>query len=104
MAETIYTEVKKKHPKVSFATVYRNLNILADNGKIQRIEFSRGKDRFDGRMPSHAHFICESCNNLIDLNLDTQSIINHVNKTFGHNVTGHNLILTGICSKCRNEC
>lgn len=35
-ADQIYAEVRKLDPKISRGTVYRNLNLLADNGEIRQ--------------------------------------------------------------------
>ena len=103
MAEDIYQQIKKKHPAVSFATVYRNLNILVETGEIQRIEFSREKDRFDGQRPSHAHFVCTSCGKLLDIDTNNQSLIASVTEQYGHKITDLSITFTGICASCQKE-
>ena len=35
-AETIYTNLKQENAKLSLGTVYRNLNLLAASGEIQK--------------------------------------------------------------------
>ena len=47
-AETVYTNVRIQYPNVSLGTVYRNLNLLADEGEILRLTCGDGSDRFDG--------------------------------------------------------
>ena len=37
-ADFIYTVLKEKEPNLSLATVYRNLNLLANEGIIRKIE------------------------------------------------------------------
>ena len=39
-ADAVYVTISKDYPKISLGTVYRNLNLLADMGEIQR--FSSG--------------------------------------------------------------
>ena len=34
-AETVYLNLRKEYPKISLATVYRNLSLLAELGNIQ---------------------------------------------------------------------
>jgi Fur family peroxide stress response transcriptional regulator len=93
--------VLKKHPKVSFGTVYRNLNILVDTGSARRLESSRGRDRFDGRLPHHAHFRCETCGRLYDLPLIPENLIRELSEETGHQISNHNIEFFGICASCR---
>lgn len=60
-AEWVYAETRKTLPKISLATVYRNLNRLAERGEIVRIEGAFLKDRYDGDLTPHAHAVCENC-------------------------------------------
>ena len=60
-AEDIYQEVHDIEPTISLATVYRNLNLLADNGEIRKIKFQGTSDRFDPITSEHFHFVCNNC-------------------------------------------
>jgi len=102
-AEEVHEAVKRTHPKVSFGTVYRNLNILVDQGEAKRLESSRERDRFDARRPFHAHFRCDSCGRLYDLPLDTEKIVDELIGTTGHKVSDHQIDFSGICSSCAGE-
>ena len=37
-AEELYNTVHEKHPKISKSTVYRNINILVEDGVITKIK------------------------------------------------------------------
>ena len=92
--------MKETHPQVSFGTVYRNLNILVDQGEACRLESSRGRDRFDAQRPFHAHFRCDSCGGLFDLPLEPDGLVAEMNEKTGHVISGHNLEFSGLCSDC----
>ena len=99
-AEQVHDVMRKSHPNVSFGTVYRNLNILVDQGEVARLESSRDKDRFDANMPTHAHFLCRICGNLYDLPpLEADPAKELQNRT-GHKIEVQNLEFTGICVQC----
>ena len=66
-AEWIYQEAKKELPSIGIATVYRNLNTLADLGEIRRLSSGDGQDRFDGMADEHFHMKCRCCGGLVDL-------------------------------------
>ncbi|RKX79849.1 MAG: transcriptional repressor [Spirochaetes bacterium] len=102
-AEDVHLFVREQNPRISFGTVYRNLNILVDTGEVQRLESSRGRDRFDARFPQHAHFRCESCENLCDLPLVPDKLIVELSEKTGHEITAHNLEFSGTCSTCSSN-
>ena len=54
-AEEIYDDVIREHPHISKATVYRNLNQLAEDREIQKLAMADGPDRFDYRLQRHYH-------------------------------------------------
>ena len=51
-AQQIYNEVKKVHPTVSLATVYKTLQVLRDLDLVQELNFPKGQARFDSYMKS----------------------------------------------------
>ncbi|RKX88996.1 MAG: transcriptional repressor [Spirochaetes bacterium] len=102
-ANDVHQFAREQNPRISFGTVYRNLNILVDIGEVQRLESSRGKDRFDARFPQHAHFRCDTCGNLFDLPLVPDQLIVELSEKTGHKISGHNLEFTGICSSCSSD-
>ncbi|MCX6802226.1 MAG: Fur family transcriptional regulator [Candidatus Diapherotrites archaeon] len=64
-AETVFNAVKKGIPSVTLATVYRNLNKLADSGEILRLEVN-GEYRFDADKSMHQHAVCTECGGILD--------------------------------------
>lgn len=69
-AEWIYHELKTDFPKISLATVYRNLKQFRDDGEILSLGQVQGKERFDATTSRHDHFICETCAVIIDIPVD----------------------------------
>ena len=57
-AEEIYREINAAHPNISRGTVYRNLNVLAEQGTILRVLIPDAADRFDFNTVGHYHFRC----------------------------------------------
>ena len=66
-ADWVYEQVRKILPHVSLGTVYRNLNLLADEGLIQRVILDDGIVRFDGNTNDHHHFICTKTGKIYDV-------------------------------------
>ena len=59
-AEWIFNQLKPQIPDLSLATVYRNLSEMKQNGEVQSVAFWDGKERFDGNVKKHSHFVCEN--------------------------------------------
>ena len=99
-AEMIYQWLKPANPSLSLGTVYRNLNLLADEGAIRRMAFP--VERYDAKTMPHDHFCCDQCGAVYDLHLpydaelDRQALL-----ASGHDVTGHEVVFHGICTKCK---
>jgi Fur family peroxide stress response transcriptional regulator len=65
--DELYEEIRKDFPSISLATVYKNLNILKDNGMVFEINTHTGKPRLDIYMHPHAHIVCKKCGALFDM-------------------------------------
>lgn len=64
-AEEIFDVVKQTLPRISKATVYKNLITLADNNLIKEVNV-KGVARFEANTESHHHIICITCGKIID--------------------------------------
>ena len=64
-AEAVYNIVRQRMPTITLATVYRNLNLLAEQGEILKLEINN-EFRFDGDTCAHQHCICRHCGKIVD--------------------------------------
>lgn len=95
----VYNQLKPQHPNLSMGTVYRNLNLLADEGVLIRMPFS--VERYDATMEPHSHFRCNCCTRVLDLDLPYDVTLDEtVHAVNGYHVTGHALIFEGTCPEC----
>lgn len=102
-AETVYNWLKPENPGLSLGTVYRNLNQLADEGRIIRLAFP--VERFDANTQPHAHMLCKNCGNVYDL-MDVcydKSLDEFAECSSGHRILYHELLFTGICKLCTEK-
>lgn len=97
-AETIYQTLKNDHPSLSLGTVYRNLNLLAEEGKIVRMPFQ--VDRYDGNAVEHPHFLCNRCGKLYDIEIPHMWELDQAVTALGYEVERHELIFKGTCLEC----
>ncbi|UCF97916.1 MAG: transcriptional repressor [Spirochaetaceae bacterium] len=66
-ADEVYLRVKERLPRISLGTVYRNLELMASQGLIRRLETSSGHKRFDPIADDHCHFRCTACGKIEDI-------------------------------------
>lgn len=97
----VYECARKKHPAISQATVYRNLNMLVERGEVLRVEVSGAADRFDCNAEPHYHARCRVCDGVFDMGLAPHSALE---SSFvvpeGFQLEGHQLLATGVCAAC----
>jgi Fur family ferric uptake transcriptional regulator len=102
-AQELHEIVKKKIPNISLATVYRNLERLAEQDKIHKIEVAGSDKRFDGDTSEHLHVRCSSCGRIGDLKVTLDEVINPVEIISDWKVVGSHIAFSGICPKCNSQ-
>ena len=103
-AQRVYKEVRKMHPTVSLATVYKTLQILAEHGLIQELDLPQSQARFDSYVGPHLNLACLRCGNIQDFDDDAaQELVERVAAKAGFIRTGQRLDVYGICKICRNR-
>lgn len=103
-ADEVYEIVRKRLPRISLGTVYRNLEILAGMGEIQKLELGSSQMRFDGSISHHHHIRCIRCERIEDLPKRKCFDIEETMKSVkNYKVLGHTLELIGICPDCRKK-
>ena len=100
-ADELYALAHEQDPKISRGTVYRNLNLLADLGKIRKMTMIDGPDHFDCRMENHYHFLCRRCGSVFDTPLPYDAGLNQTPDLLpGFKIEWHSLLLVGLCPNC----
>ncbi len=102
-ADQIYEMVRKRLPKISIGTVYRNLDILSKLNVIQKIEWGGTQNRFDGNIENHYHVRCRVCGKVEDLMSDpiaTDEVEKIYSGAKGYYELTHKLELVGVCPDC----
>lgn len=92
-------------PNVSLGTVYRNLNILKEQGVIQEIRYAGQQSRFDGNPSPHYHFTCVDCEQVLDVDLPRDTRLEQQLKQLRPDleVIGHNIEFFGRCPRCARQ-
>jgi Fur family ferric uptake transcriptional regulator len=104
-ADEVYEKVRKRIPKVSMGTVYRNLDVLSAAGLIRKLEPHFSQMRFDGNLREHYHVICTRCGKITDADIKpSDNTIENLEKALGnltrYGIFGHKLEFLGLCPEC----
>ncbi len=103
-ASLVYERVKKIIHNISLGTVYRNLNVLSNEGYIRRIPIKDGNDRFDKTPYEHNHIHCKKCDKVVDIDLNIElEKIKEIERITGFKITNCNFKIDGLCKSCKEE-
>ena len=104
-ADEVYELVRKKIPRISLGTVYRNLEVLSELGKILKLELAGSQKRFDGYATNHHYHIrCMRCDRVDDAPCGMISDLeDRIVSESGYKVMGHRLEFVGLCSECQQH-
>jgi len=101
-ADWIFTEARKTNPTISLGTVYRNLNLLAAEGRIRELCFGKGVSLYDGDLRDHYHVRCNVCGKVEDVpHISPRVSDQQIEELTGYQIHSHRLEFSGICSECR---
>jgi len=99
-ADQVYDKVRRRLPNVSLGTVYRNLQKLVADEKLQILMLGRSQ-RFDPLVKRHQHFICEQCGRVFDVLVTGDDEIRPAKLPHtGFKVSSHQLAFYGACRHC----
>ena len=100
-ANDIYEKMRENDPKISRGTVYRNLAMLSESGRILRIDTVHDSVHYDGCVRPHYHFVCSKCGKVADLTIEPIKIDEAVESDIECKVNAHSLIFYGECKECK---
>lgn len=102
-AEFLYEVLKEKEPSISKATLYRNLNQLAEKGIIKKIDGLEVSSHFDHNTHEHYHFICDECGKVFDVPVEiAPDVASKTEQKTGFTVKGYDIAIHGICNECKS--
>ena len=103
-AEWLYARLKKSFPKISLATVYRNLNQLCECGEAIRIDVGDGTVRYDAQTFDHTHFFCTACHAVEDLGGEEfAGVETTLEEKFGVRICSRSVVFYGLCRNCNQK-
>ena len=105
-AEVVHQLVRRRLPRVSLGTVYRNLRLLVGLRLVKELPGPHA--RFDGNLSDHHHFTCLACGRIADVDgpvtePHSRALISRVASSGGFSVTHYRIEFYGRCAACRKK-
>ncbi|MFH1969865.1 MAG: transcriptional repressor [Verrucomicrobiota bacterium] len=103
-ANELYNSVRKKYPRLGFATIYRTLKLLCACGLGRELKLEDGTTRYEHLYGHrhHDHLICTKCGRFVEV-VDSaiERLQEKLFKRYGFYPQRHRLELYGICRNCK---
>jgi Fur family ferric uptake transcriptional regulator len=100
-ADELHQIVRRELPHISLGTVYRNLDVLCEQGLALRLEMGGAQRRYDGTASAHHHAQCLRCGRLVDVPEHLAPKLEvRLDQALGFEVTECRLELYGVCRAC----
>jgi Fur family peroxide stress response transcriptional regulator len=103
-AEMVLETARRIDPRISLATVYRNLERMVDDSLIGKVTMSDGADRYDPNMTEHIHAVCDRCGRIFDITTDlTIKAREDVDDETDFQSCGCEITVYGLCKRCQRK-
>jgi Fe2+ or Zn2+ uptake regulation protein len=100
-AEQVHETARCDCPKISLATVYRNLDKLVDEGVVEKFSVPDEPDHYDPAQGEHYHVRCRCCGKIYDVEAKlARRLTKLIHKQTGVETQSIQLLADGVCQKC----
>lgn len=102
--EDLLAQSREIDPQISYATVYRTLNLLKDKGLAIQRNFGEGQSLFEKAGEHHDHLICVDCAKIIEFEEEEiEDLQKKLAKKLGFELIYHRHELYGRCASCKKK-
>jgi Fur family ferric uptake transcriptional regulator len=102
-AAELLAEAHSRDVNVGRATVFRTLDLLAEQGELERIDLPSGEHAYVSCAPHehHHHVVCRKCGKSVEIaDSGLLSVVEKVGRRSGFRIESHRLELYGLCPEC----
>ena len=102
-ADELYRIAKGKDPRVSLATVYRNLQLFKKLGVVEERHFDEAHHHYETATSlQHHHLVCLDCGKVCEFQYSgMKRMLKEAAQQEGFEVTGGDVVLAGFCAQCQ---
>ena len=102
-ADELLRDARRRRGGVTWATVFRTLDVLADLGVVERLDLPSGEHAFVAcEAEHHHHVVCSSCGRstwVADAGLERAATT--IGQQTGYRIDTHRFELFGLCPGCQ---
>ena len=103
-AQDLYERLLPDFPSMSFATVYKTLDVLAKTGLCGNVRLGDAQ-RFDPNTSPHHHLVCEECGTVFDMPTASmapgRAALRKISRVApGFSIRSVERVYRGLCSQC----
>ena len=104
-ARELYQRAIEKDPRISLATVYRNLRLFKELGLVDEMHLDEARCHYEiRRSTNHYHLVCKCCGRVTESeSLAVANLLDEVQRTSDFDVTRAVLYLEGYCRNCKDK-
>ena len=102
--DDLYLRLRRKNPRIGYATVYRTLKLFAECGVAEQRQFDDGHTRYESASVDehHDHLICSRCGKIVEFEEPKiEELQEMVARQHGFIIERHRLDLYGRCRDCQ---
>lgn len=105
--DEVVFEMQDRGEKIGRSTVYRYLELLAEQGRVRKYQSVQGITQYQhvedaASCDDHFHMMCSRCGNLMHVDCALmRTMSDHLMKDHGFRLDPRETILVGVCEKCR---
>ena len=102
--DEIYQRVQERHPSISLATVYKNVDTLLSKEVILEIPIAGSKSKYEIKKEEHIHLICRKCGSVTDESIEDvpHHLLEKIAQKDAFAIESSQINLYGICQSCQS--
>jgi len=103
--EEIYETVRRAHPTLSLATVYKNIVTMVEENVLVEVPIAGKKSKYELKKEEHLHLVCVECGSVVDRPMDgiLAEDTSEIARQSDFDLKGRQLNLYGVCHECRSR-
>jgi len=103
-AQDLHRSLQDSGMRIGLATVYRQLNSLAESGAVDTIRLD-GQQLFRlcGDDAHHHHMVCTDCGRTVEIESPGENWLRGIAQKYGFAIKSHTIEVFGLCADCQKN-
>lgn len=101
--DELYKLLMVNFPSISLATVYKNIHTMLEKLFLSEVQVPNKKNVYELIKEEHSHVVCTSCDTILDIDLDTHSLLSEAQSKSNFTIDTSSVVFSGLCNKCNKN-